>query len=282
VADLVVIALNALTLISILMLVGLGLAIIFGLMNIINLAHGEFVTLGAFAVAIVQLNGGSFWLGLLLAPMVGALTGLALELAVIRFLYTRPIGTILATWGISLAIQQSLEIAFGPGPKAAVAPVAGTLSIMGARYPSYRLIVIAMAAAIMAAVVIMFRVSAFGLNIRTTIQNRDMAAALGINVGRVYSAAFALGAAIAATAGALIAPLATVLPQMGVNYLARSFFVVIVGGTGGVGGVLAGSALVGGFESVFTFYMAPTLAQALVLILAIVLVRVRPQGLVQA
>ena len=278
----VIFALNALTLTSILMLVGLGLAIIFGMMNVINLAHGEFVTVGAFTVAILQLNGGSFWIGLALAPVIGGLVGLMLELSVVRHLYVRPIATILATWGISLALQQGLELIFGPGPKAAASPFPGTVELLGAAYPAYRLFLIALAIAVMTAVVLVFRMTPFGLDLRCVIQNREMSSALGINTKRACSAAFALGAAVAATAGALVAPLASVLPQMGINWLAKSFFVVIVGGTGGIGGVAAGSALVGGFESMFTYYMPPTLAQALVLVLAIVLVRLRPQGLVPA
>jgi urea transport system permease protein len=278
----VTIGLNAVTLISILMLVGLGLAIIFGLMNVINLAHGEFVTIGAFTVAIVHLHGGSFWLGLVLAPIIGGFAGLVMELTVVRFLYVRPIATILATWGLSLAIQQSLELIFGPGPKAVRSPLPGTLLVLGTPYPAYRLLLIGLALLIMTAVVLLFRYTAFGLNMRTVIQNRDVAETVGINTQRVYSAAFALGAAVAATGGALVAPLASIIPQMGINYLAKSFFVVIVGGTGGIGGVAAGSMLVGGLESLFTYQMPPTLAQALVLTLAVILVRLRPQGLLPA
>lgn len=278
--DAIVIVLNALTLISVLMLVSLGLAIIFGLMNVFNLAHGEFVTIGAFTLFVTQSLGGGFWLGLVLAPVIGGLAGMVLELSIVRFLYTRPVATILATWGISLALQQGLELIFGPGPKPIIPPVEGTAALLGTTYPQYRLILIGLALGIMAGVVLLFRFTPFGLDLRTVIQNRDVAAAHGINTRRVYTAAFALGAAIAATAGALVAPLVTVVPQMGINYLAKSFFVVIVGGTGGIGGVAAGSAMIGGLESVLSFTIPPTLAQALVLVLAIVVVRLRPQGLV--
>ena len=144
------IILNALTLISILMLVALGLAIIFGLMNVINMAHGEFVTIGAFTLAFVQRHGGSFWLALALAPMVGAAAGYVLERAVVQYLYRRPLDTILATWGISLALQQLLQIVFGAAPQYVATPVQGSLMFAGTSYPAYRLILIAFAFAVFA------------------------------------------------------------------------------------------------------------------------------------
>lgn len=271
--------LNALTLISILLLVGLGLAISFGLMNVTNLAHGEFVTIGAFTVYFVQSLGGSFWLGLLAAPVVGGLVGIVLEYAVIRHLYSRPMSTILATWGISLVLQQSLELTFGIGAKPVSPPVEGTVDLLVAVYPAYRLILIGIAAATLLFVILLVNRTPFGLDIRTVIQNREMAEGVGINTRRAYSIAFAFGAAIAGLAGGLVAPLAIVLPQMGVNYLANAFFVVIVGGAGSIAGLLAGSAFVGGLTSILNYQISPSLAQALVLLAAIVVVRLRPNGL---
>lgn len=271
--------LNALTLISILLLVGLGLAISFGLMNVTNLAHGEFVTIGAFTVYFVQSLGGSFWLGLLAAPVVGGLVGIVLEYAVIRHLYSRPMSTILATWGISLVLQQSLELTFGIGAKPVSPPVEGTVDLLVAVYPAYRLILIGIAAATLLFVILLVNRTPLGLDIRTVIQNREMAEGVGINTRRAYSIAFAFGAAIAGLAGGLVAPLAIVLPQMGVNYLANAFFVVIVGGAGSIAGLLAGSAFVGGLTSILNYQISPSLAQALVLLAAIVVVRLRPNGL---
>src|SRR5580704_917883 len=132
------------------MLVALGLAIIFGLMNVINMAHGEFVTIGAFTLAFVQRSGGSFWLALALAPLVGAAAGYLLERLVVQHLYRRPLDTILATWGISLALQQILQIVFGATPQYDAAPVEGSLVFAGMSYPAYRLILIAFAFAVFA------------------------------------------------------------------------------------------------------------------------------------
>lgn len=278
--DLVPVVLNALTLISILMLVGLGLAIIFGLMNVINLAHGEFVTIGAYTLALVQSLGGGYWLAFALAPLVGGTAGLIVERVIVRHLYTRPLATILATWGLSLVLQQTLQLTFGAAPQRVEIPISESVTVFGHPYPGYRLMLISVALCLVFACHAVFRWTRFGLDLRTVIQNRDMADALGINTDRVYAIAFAAGAALAAIAGVLIAPLVVVIAQMGVNYLARSFFVVIVGGAGSIAGVAAGSSVVGGVETLLNYQIPATVSQALVLVLAIVVVRFRPQGLV--
>jgi urea ABC transporter permease protein UrtB len=276
----VTVTLNALTLMSILMLVALGLTVIFGLMGVINLAHGDFVTVGAFSVSVVQGLGGSFWLAFVLAPLIGAALGWAIERSLVSRLYTRPLATILATWGLSLIIQQSLQLIFGAAPQKVVAPIDSSINLLGANYPLYRVVLIAMSIAIISGCFLLMKRTRFGLDLRTVIQNREMAESLGIDTRKVYAAAFSIGAALAATAGVLIAPLAAVVAQMGVNYLARSFFVVIVGGAGSVAGVVAGSAVVGGVETLLSYTISATLSQALVLVLAIVIVRFRPSGLV--
>ncbi|HEV7247252.1 MAG TPA: branched-chain amino acid ABC transporter permease [Shinella sp.] len=280
--DIVSLSLNALTLMSILMLVALGLAIIYGLMGIINLSHGEFVTIGAYTLFTVQAAGGSFWLALIVAPVVGYLLGTVLEVTVIRRLYDRPISTILATWGLSLILQQAIILTYGAAPRPVTAPFEASLHVLGTPYPAYRLFLIVFAFAVMAVCVLAFRKTPFGLDVRAVIQNAGMARALGVNAERVYRRAFASGAALAALAGVLIAPLVAVTALMGVNYLARSFFVVLVGGAGSIPGVVAGSAFVGGLESLLSTTVPITVAQASVLILAVVIVRFRPQGLVPA
>ncbi|MSP83821.1 MAG: urea ABC transporter permease subunit UrtB [Alphaproteobacteria bacterium] len=278
--DVITLVLNALTLISILMLVGLGLAIIFGLMGVINMAHGEFVTIGAFTLSLVQTAGGSYWLALVLAPLIGAAAGVVLERSIVRHLYTRPLATILATWGVSLIIQQSLQLIFGAAPRIGTGPISGAVTFLGAEYPAYRLMMITFAMAIVGGVIAVFRYTRFGLDLRAVIQNRDMAEALGIDTRRVYTLAFASGAALAAVAGVLIAPMTKVVALMGAAYLAPSFFVVIVGGAGSVAGVAAGSAVVGGLETVLNYQIPVTVSQAVVLITAVVIVRFRPRGLV--
>jgi branched-chain amino acid transport system permease protein/urea transport system permease protein len=274
--------LNILTLVSILMLVGIGLAIIFGLMNVINMAHGEFVTIGAFTLAYVNSLGGSYWVALALAPLVGALFGWLLERGIVQHLYTRPLDTILATWGISLILQQGLQLIFGSAPQRVVPPIQGSVNLLGVGYPAYRIVLIAFALAIFAAALFVFRRTRFGLDLRTVIQDRDMAEALGIDTRRIYAIAFAAGAALAAVAGVLIAPMTNVLAHMGSQYLARSFFVVIVGGAGSIGGIAAGSAVVGGLETVLNYQIPVTVSQAAVLVAAVILVRFWPRGLIPA
>ncbi len=272
--------LNAMTLISILMLVGLGLAIIYGLMGIINMSHGDFITVGAFSLALVQGLGGSFWMALIVAPFIGAVLGFCIEKTIIQFLYKRPLGAIMATWGLSLILQQGLQLIFGASPQRVISPIDATVEIFGASYPAYRLLLIAMAVAIMIAVHLFIRKTRFGLDLRTVLQNPEMADALGIDTRRVFTAAFALGAGLACIAGVLLAPLTAVIAQMGTNYLARSFFVVIVGGAGSVPGVVAGASFVGGAETMFNYMIPAAMSQALVLVLAVILVRFRPNGLV--
>ncbi len=274
------IILNAMTLISILMLVGLGLAVIYGLMGVINLSHGDFITIGAFSLALIQSFGGSFWLALLITPFIGAAVGFLIERSIIQFLYKRPLATIMATWGLSLIIQQSLQLIFGAAPQRVFSPIAISVEIFGTSYPAYRLVMIAIAIGIMMVAYYLIKKTRFGLDLRTIIQNPEMADALGIDTKKLFAIAFSIGAGLAAVAGVLLAPLTAVIAQMGVNYLARSFFVVIVGGAGSVPGVVAGSALVGGIETLFNYVIPATLAQAALLVLAIVIVRFRPRGLV--
>jgi branched-chain amino acid transport system permease protein/urea transport system permease protein len=279
-ATLVTQLLNGVSLIAILILIALGLAIIFGLMGVINMAHGELFTIGAYTLVAATNLGGGFWAGVLLAPVVGAAIGMVLERGIVQFLYTRPIETILATWGVSLILQQGIEFIFGTAPQAVPNPFPGAIDVFGiVDYPVYRLFIIVAGVVITAATFLVFLRTEFGLMARAVIQNREIAAALGINTARIYVTAFAIGASLAALAGALMAPLINVLPLMGVSFLARSFFVVIVGGAGSLPGVVGGSVLIGGLETLFSTLWSITLAQALVLVIAIVIVRFRPTGL---
>jgi branched-subunit amino acid ABC-type transport system permease component len=266
------ILLNAIGIISVLALVAVGLAIVFGMMNVINLAHGEFVTVGAYTAAFCGSKFGSFWIGLALAPLVGAALGLALEVLLIRHLYKRPLHTIISTLGISFIVQKLIELTFGPAPMSIGNPLPGLVTIADVSYPIYRLFVAGAAILVMSILL--------WLVLRSAIQNPAVASVLGIDVDRTYRTAFAVGASLAALAGALIAPIASIVPGMGLYYLIESFFVVIVGGTGTIMGSIVGSAVIGGLESFFSFNVGGAFPQALVLVVAIVLVRVRPKGLV--
>jgi urea ABC transporter permease protein UrtB len=280
--DVVSILLNAIGIVSVLALVSVGLAIVFGMMNVINLAHGEFVTVGAYTAGLSSSAIGSFWVGLLLAPIIGAILGLGLEVFLIRRLYKRPLHTIIATLGVSFIAQKTLELIFGPSPMSMGNPLPGLVTIAGVSYPIYRIFVAGIAILIMSVALLLYRRSRFGLDLRSAIQSPAVASVLGIDVDRTYRTAFTVGAGLAALAGALLAPIASIVPGMGLYYLIESFFVVIVGGTGSILGCIVGSTVIGGLEAFFSFRVGGAFPQALVLVVAIILVRLRPKGLVPA
>lgn len=280
------VVLNAMTYVCVLALVALGLAIIFGMMDIMNLAHGEFITIGAYTLSLVQRVGGpettssTYWLGLALAPLIGALGGALLEATIIRPLYRRTLDTLLATFAISLILQKVIELSFGAQPQIVSAPFTGSVSILGVEYPGYRVLIIGLAVATIALCMLVFTRTRFGTDLRAVIQNSAMAEAVGIDTRRLNRIAFAGGAALAAFAGALIAPLASVEAHLGLFYLGKAFFVIVLGGIGSVVGSILGSTLVGTGETLLNYVLDPSLASALILILAIVIIRFRPRGLV--
>ncbi len=275
----VIIGLDALSFMLALLLVALGLIIIFGLMNVINMAHGEFFLLGAYTVVLVQSQGGDFWLALLAAPLFLALVGVVLEALVIRHVYHRFIDTILATWGISLAIKQVVIVSFGPASQQVENPLPAQVEILGAVYPSYRLFIMAVAVIVAAGTFLLFYRSRLGLAARGVIANRTMAASLGINTRRMDRATFAFGAALAGLAGAVMAPLMSVDPQMGVGFLVPAFLSILVGGAGSLPGALLGTSVIAGSSTLVASFWTQVVAQIVVFSLAIVIIRIFPQGL---
>ncbi len=273
-------ALDGLNYVLVIALVAMGLVVVFGLMNVINLAHGELFLLGAYTRSITEMLGGSFWLGLLLAPLILALVGLAIEELVVRHVYHRFLDTILATWGLSIAIKQAVVLAFGPQSRTASPPVDFAVEIFGAPYPAYRLFVMAVSVAVIAGTFLLFFRTRFGLTARAVIANRRMASCLGIDTRRLDRLTFAFGAALAGLAGAVMAPLMSVDPQMGLGFLVPAFLAILVGGTGHLAGVLAGSVLVGGTDTVIARLWSPVVAQIVVFTLAIIVIRLFPRGIV--
>lgn len=263
----------------ILMLVALGLAIVFGLMNVINLAHGEFLMLGAY-VALASVDAGlPFWAGMLAAPLAVGLLGLAVEQLVIRHIYARLLDSILATWGLSMVLRQAVVIAFGPGSYSVPAPELGSLTIAGSPYPVYRLVVMAISLSAIAGTFALFFRTRFGLAARAVIANRAMASCLGIDTRRLDRWTFAVGAGLAGLAGATVAPLIAVDPQAGLGWLVPAFLSILVGGLGSIAGPLAGAAGVGGLDSLTAALASPVWAQLAVFVAAILVIRLRPAGL---
>ena len=249
-------------------------------MNVINMAHGELLMLGAYVLLAVKQAGGPFWLGLIAAPIVVGIAGLIIEELVIRWVYRRVLDTILATWGLSIVIKQAITLQFGPASHAVDVPLEGNVDIFGVPYPAYRLCIMAIAIVAVAVTLWLFLRTRFGLAARGVIANRDMAACLGINTRRLDRLTFAYGAALAGLAGAAVAPLISLDPQLGLGYLVPAFLAVLTGGLGSLLGPIAGSVAVGATNNLTATLYSPVWAQLVVFVMAIVVIRLFPRGLV--
>jgi len=271
--------LNGFNLILILILVALGLVIIFGLMQVINMAHGEFFLLGAYTVVMAQWGGLNFWVGLVFSAVVVGLIGLMVEFFCIRYLYGRLMDTILATWGISIGIKQFIILVYGPAGQMVTHPLPAMVRFLGIEYPAYRLFTMAASIVIILFTFYVFLRTDYGLKARAVIANRNMASVLGINTRKMYRTSFVFGSALAGLAGGIMSPLMSVDPQMGLGYLIPAFLAIIVGGLGTLYGVLGGGTIIGGADSIFSYLISPVGAQIIVFSMAIVLIRLRPQGM---
>ena len=270
--------LNTALIVGVLVLISLGLGIIYGLMNVLNLAHGEFLMLGAYSLVLANMLGLGFWWGIIMAVILVGLLGYIAERSLLRRLYGRPIDSLLATWGISLILQQLVRLTIGPDPKPVVAPIEGAVEVFGMPYPTYRLFVLGITLLVTLFILYLFRYPTFGVKARAVLQDREMAQCLGISAGPIYSFSFAVGAALSGLAGALIAPMVTVQPYMGPVFLVRGFLTVIVGGIGSLLGVVGGASVIGGFEGAVSYFASSVGAQVVVLTFAIIIIRLRPQG----
>ena len=271
--------LNGLTTISIFALIALGLAVIYGMMGILNLAHGELFMIGAFSVWFTLHQGGPFWLGLVMAPLVAASVGALLERGILRFLRERVLDTLLATWGISVFLREGVRAIFGNDTKTIISPLEGSIHIGSLTYPVYYLFVILMTGVVIVCVFLFFRSTEIGIKARAVLQNQDAAAVLAIHIGKMRTISFALGAALAGLAGAIMSPLIGVYPSMGLKFVVQSFLAIILGGVGGIGGALVGSGVIGGLQSFLTFIMAPVIGTTITLGLVIIILCFRPNGI---
>lgn len=278
-AAITALGLDMLNYISVLLLVSIGLVLIYGIMQVINFAHGEFFLLGAYSVLVSQGLGLPFVVAVMLAFVVVALFGLLCDAAILRFMYHRPIDTILATWGMSLAIRQGIVLVFGATSQQVHAPLTTPVMILGTSYSSYRLVVIGVAITVSIAVFALLYRSNYGLAARAAMANRSMAQCLGVDTRRLDRLTFGLGAGLAGLSGAVMAPLMSVDPQMGLGYLLPAFLTILVGGIASPVGAIWGSALLGGTTIAASAWWTPVVAQILVFSLAIGVIRVLPAGL---
>lgn len=271
--------LDALNYTSVLLLVSIGLVIVFGMMQVINLAHGEFFLIGAYSVLVLQGFGVPFWMTLPMAFLIGCLFGLICDAVILRFIYDRPMDTILATWGLSLAIRQAIVILFGPNSQQVTSPLTDPVEFLGITYSSYRLAIMVIAIAMAALVFLVLYRTPYGLAARAAMANRPMAQSLGINTRRLDRMTFSLGAALAGFSGAVMAPLMSVDPQMGMGFVLPAFLSILVGGVGSPVGAIWGSVVIGGSTTLAASWWTPVIAQIIVFSLAVAVIRFLPSGL---
>ena len=263
-----------------LVLISMGLAIIFGMMRVINLAHGEFLMLGGYTVVIATNNGVNLWIAMLiLAPLVVGVIGVIVERLLIRFLYGRMVDTLLATWGLSLLFIGLITTIFGAQTATTISPPIGPLRIGAYSSSGYEIFLIVMAILLAAAVFAVLRYTKLGLVARGTMQLADIASTLGVSTSRVYATTFGLGAAVSGLAGGLLAPVTGVLPTIGAAYIAKAFITMISGGTAILAGTASASALLGVVNGVASYVTGPTIGEVALLLCAILLLRLMPQGI---
>jgi branched-chain amino acid transport system permease protein/urea transport system permease protein len=272
-------ALNALYGIASLAVLALGLAVVLGLLGVLNLAHGELVMIGAYCAYVVQAQGWPYLYAVPLALAVCGMLGYVVERWLVRPLYQRPFDTLVVTWGLSLLLRKCAEAMFGLGYKSLSEPIGGTVEVLGATYPRYRLLLIVVSIVVLGALVLWYGRSRTGTRIKAMAGNPELARALGIPVRRYASATFVVGTCLAGLAGVMIAPLAPVQPFMGLDHILMSFFVLVVGGLGSVGGLLTGSTVIGGSNSIVSALSDSTGGYLCVLLLAIVFLWLRPRGI---
>jgi urea transport system permease protein len=275
---------------SVLLLAAIGLAITFGVMGVINMAHGEMVMLGAYTTFVVQqairthwpeLFDASLFIAIPLAFAVTGAVGIAIERGIIRWLYGRPLETLLATWGLSLVLQQTVRTIFGPTNREVGNPswMSGSMELGALTITMNRLWIFFFALAVFGLLLLILKRTSFGLEMRAVTQNRQMAGAMGIRTGRVDAMTFGLGSGVAGLAGVALSQIDNVSPNLGQGYIIDSFMVVVFGGVGNLWGTLTGAMTLGILNKFLEPYAGAVLGKILVLVLVILFIQKRPRGL---
>lgn len=264
----------------ILALIASGLTLIFGIMDVVNFAHGELFMLGAYMGVLVGSLTGSFWLALILATLIVGVFGAAMQIVTLRPLIGRdPLTTILATFGMSLILQNYALWQFGPVARKISEPYTGSFHLFYLEYPWYRLMIAGLSAAILGSFWAFLKYGKYGIWIRATTQDRVMAQAMGIPVPLVYTAAFAIGAGMAAASGVLFGPLVGVNHTMGLDWVLKAFIVVVVGGMGNLGGSIAAAIFISLLEAYAAIWVSPAQAVIVSFVVLILTLLFRPTGL---
>jgi len=275
---------------SVLLLAAIGLAITFGVMGVINMAHGEMVMLGAYTTFMVQeiirarnpaLFDYSLFIAVPLAFLFAGSVGILIERCVIRFLYGRPLETLLATWGISLILQQAVRTTFGPTNKEVGNPswMSGAFELGGITITYNRMWIIVFTLAVFVALLALLRFTRLGLEMRAVTQNRSMAASMGIRTARIDALTFGLGSGIAGIAGVALSQIDNVSPNLGQGYIIDSFLVVVFGGVGNLWGTLVGAMSLGVANKFLEPYAGAVLGKIVLLVVVILFIQKRPRGL---
>jgi branched-chain amino acid transport system permease protein len=257
-------------------LLALGLTVIFGLLGVMNFAHGELYMFGAYAGIALT---GSFWVALVAAPLVVAALGALTEVATLRPLYRRaPLHGLIMTFGLALIFREGARQLFGGDMRRILPPIEGSIPLLGMTYPKYRLFLLAISSILLLGIWLFFTRTRAGIVVRAAVQDAEMLDGLGVNVPRVFTLTFAGSAALAATAGLLLAPVFTVYPQMGVEMILLAFIVVILGGMGSLGGSVVAAFVIGIAQSLLTRWMNPQRVAIAIFGIMIVVLVVRPRG----
>ena len=275
----IALALDIISSAAILFIISSGLLIIFGVMKILNFAHAGLLSVGGYTALTVTQLGWSPWLAAPLALVTGFLTGALIEQSIMRWLYTRSLDAILAAWGLGMILVQLITITYGRQIQFVQTPLSGAITIFGETYSIYRLYLVLVAIALGIILTAILKGTRLGLNTQAVIMNDNLAQALGINSAWVRFLSFSLGSALAAMAGALITPLSSVNPNMGFSWLVSSFMIVLLSGSSLIS--LAVSALVlGGAQVLVSTFINPVIGGMTIVVLAAIILRIRPGGLV--
>jgi urea transport system permease protein len=274
-----VVALEILYMISFLALISAGLAVVFGMMRVINLAHGEFVMLGGYTTIACSKAGIDIYFAMLvIAPLAVGLVGLIVERVIIRWLYGRIIDTMLATWGLSLLLIGLVTLIFGNTAVSVPAPIPG-YELGNYQMGGYNLFIIAITALLLISMWAVLRLTRAGLIARGAMQGPDVVASLGYDPNKVYMITFTVGAALSGLAGGVLAPLTGLLPSSGGAYIAKAFITVITGGVAVIAGTLSSAVVFGVINQLVSFASTPVVGEIAMLALAIILLRLMPQGI---
>ena len=263
-------------------LMALGLTIIFGLLDVINMAHGEFYAIGAYLAVALLGVGLPFWWALLLTPLLMAVMGYATERGLIQRVFhskDRHTLTLLLTFGLGVVLEDALKIAFGANPLPMESPISGATEVVGLFFPNYRLFVMIFGALLIAGVWLLVFRTPLGAIVRAAAFDRHMSASLGVPVARVYAATFAFGVALAGLAGVLLAPIYSVFPTMGRDFVLIAFSVVIIGGMGSIKGAVLAGLLLTQVQSISSLFISPVWSDPLLFGIMVLVLMWRPQGL---